>query len=82
MALAAAEDKDPAGPLYRGVGGRETVASHQIAAGQILVGRVDAVQIFTGNAHEPWQACTGADKDGLEDGDVCHSRAGPDRWPR
>src|SRR5699024_10719822 len=41
------------------------VGLHQVGAGQELVGGVDALQAFAGDAHKAGQAGAGADKDGL-----------------
>ncbi len=64
--VAAAEDRDSRRPLQRRVVGGEAEAAHQIAAGQVLVGRVDAVEVLAGDLEEPGQPGAGADEDGVE----------------
>ena len=45
---------------------REAVGLHQVGARQVLVGRVDAVQVLAGNVQEPGQAGAGAQEDGVD----------------
>jgi hypothetical protein len=40
--------------------------AHQVDAGEKLVGRVDAPQVFAGDVHEPGEAGAGGDEDGVE----------------
>ncbi len=42
------------------------IGFHQVDAGQVLVGGVDALQALAGDAHEPGQAGAGGDVDGLK----------------
>ena len=41
----------------------ELVGVHQVDAGQEFVGRIDAIEVFAGNAHELRKPGAGADKD-------------------
>src|SRR5699024_10372558 len=63
--VAAADNRDRAGLHDRG-GAAFLVSFHEVDAGQILVGRVDALEAFARDTHEAGQAGAGGDVDGLE----------------
>ena len=65
--VAAADDGDLlALKRHDGRVGALAVGLHQVDAGQELVGRVNAAEVFTGDVHEHRQACAGADEHSLE----------------
>ena len=62
----AAADNGNGLALHDGRAGILLVRLHQVDAGQVLVGGVDAVQALAGDAHKAGQTGTGRDIDGLE----------------
>ena len=64
--VAAAEHGHLRRPLERRVAGREAKAAHEVAAREVLVGGVHAVQVLAGDLEEPRQAGAGAHEDGVE----------------
>ena len=51
---------------HRGVGARELVGGHQVDAGEVFVGGVDALEVLAGDVHEHRQAGAVGDEDGVE----------------
>ena len=64
--VAAADDGDALALEHRGVGPRELVGGHQVHAGEILVGGIDALEVLARHIHEDRQAGAVGDEDGVE----------------
>ena len=56
----------PARPRRTGVSAVGPIGAHQVDAGQVLVGRVDALEVLAGDAQEDRQAGPVGDEDGVE----------------
>lgn len=64
--VSAAEDGDAAGGVDGGIGVLGVVGSHEVGAGEVFVGGIDADEVFAFDAHKLGQAGAGSDEDGIE----------------